>query len=263
MLLRLSVIDSHCHLTYDPLTRQLEDLLRRAGAAGVTGIITIGTTIEDSHAAFELSMRRDNVACTVGVHPSHAHEAPADVAGPLEDLAGEAKVLAIGETGIDLYHDKTHEARQRVVFIEQMRLAQRIGKPVVIHSRSAVDECLAIMADFPEVPAVFHCFTGTVAEARRVLERGYYLGFTGPVTYKKSDELREVVRICPADRQLVETDAPYLAPEPHRGKFPNEPAWVMHTAAKVAELRGMSLDELDRLTTGNCRRLFGWPGAMP
>ena len=254
------MIDSHCHLTYAPLAGQIDDVLRRAREAGVTGIITIGTTLDDSRAALELALSRDEVACTVGVHPSHAHEAPADVAGPLADLAGEAKVLAIGETGIDLYHDKTHEARQRVVFIEQMRLAQQIGKPVVIHSRSAVDECLAVMADFPDVPAVFHCFTGTVAEAQRVLDRGYYLGFTGPVTYKKSDELREVVAMCPADRLLVETDAPYLSPEPHRGKFPNEPAWVMHTAAKVAEVRGVSIEEIDRITTENCRRLLGWPG---
>jgi TatD DNase family protein len=181
------------------------------------------------------------------------------VAGPLADLAGEPKVMAIGETGIDLYHDRTHAERQRVVFIEQMRLAERMGKPVVIHSRSAVDECLTVMADFPGVPAVFHCFTGTREEAGRVLERGYYLGFTGPVTYRKSDELREVVRICPAERLLVETDAPYLSPEPMRGKFPNEPAWVIHTAAKVAEVRGVSVEEIDRLTTENCRRLFGWP----
>jgi TatD DNase family protein len=252
------VIDSHCHLTYDPLAGQIDAVLRRAEAAGVAGVITIGTTLEDSRRALDLAMSREEVACTVGVHPSHAHEAPADVAGPLADLAGETKVIAIGETGIDLYHDRTHADRQQVVFIEQMRLAERLSKPVVIHSRSAVHECLAVMADFPGVSAVFHCFTGTIDEARRVLERGYYLGFTGPVTYRKSDELREVVRICPTDRLLVETDAPYLSPEPMRGKFPNEPAWVMHTAAKVAEVRGVGVEEIDAVTTENCRRLFGW-----
>ncbi len=253
------MIDSHCHLTYDPLVRQIDDVLRRAHEAGVAGVITIGTTLDDSRRALDLAMSRDDVACTVGVHPSHAHDAPADVAGPLTDLVGETKVLAVGETGIDLYHDTTHADRQRAVFIEQMRLAQRIGKPVVIHSRSAVDECLAVMADFPEVPAVFHCFTGTAAEAGRILDRGYYLGFTGPVTYKKSDALREVVKMTPADRLLVETDAPYLSPEPMRGKFPNEPAWVMYTAAWVAEVRGVSVEEIDALTTINCLRLFGWP----
>lgn len=246
-------------MTYEPLARQVQDVLRRAAEAGVRGVITIGTTLDDSRAALELAMGHESVACTVGVHPSHAHESPADVATPLADLAGEAKVVAIGETGLDLYHDMTHIDRQRIVFIEQMRLAQEIGKPVVIHSRSAVDECLAVMADFPDVPAVFHCFTGTRQEAQRVLERGYYLGFTGPVTYRKSDELREVVRMTPPDRLLVETDAPYLSPEPMRGKFPNEPAWVMHTAAKVAEVRGVTLEILDEATTTNCRRLFGWP----
>lgn len=253
------MIDSHCHLTYEPLAGQLQDVLRRAGAAGVGGILTIGTTIDDSRAASTLAMTHDNVACAVGVHPSHAHEAPADVATALADLVGEPGVVAVGETGIDLYHDTTHVDRQRLVFIEQMRLAQQVGKPIVIHSRNAVDECLAVMADFPDVPAVFHCFTGTMSEADRVLDRGHYLGFTGPVTYKKSHELREIVRRVPADRLLVETDAPYLSPEPMRGKFPNEPAWVMHTAAAVAEVRGVAIEEIDRLTTANCRNLFGWP----
>lgn len=256
------MIDSHCHLTYDPLAGQVDDVLRRARNAGVTGVITIGTTIDDSRRALDLAMSRDGVACTVGVHPSHAHEAPADVTEPLADLAGEAKVVAIGETGIDLYHDSTHADRQRAVFIEQMRLAQQVGKPVVIHSRSAVAECLAVMADFLDVPGVFHCFTGTIDEARAVIERGYYLGFTGPVTYKKSDELRWVVKLCPAEQLLVETDAPYLSPEPQRGKFPNEPARVMHTAAKVAEVRGVSVQAIDRITTENCRRLFGWPSEI-
>ena len=255
------MIDSHCHLTYDPLAGQLDGVLRRAREAGVTGVITIGTTIEDSRRAVDLARAHANVACAVGVHPSHAHEAPADVAGPLADLVGDPTVVAVGETGIDLYHDRTHVERQRVVFIEQMRLAERVGKPVVIHSRSAVEECLAVMAEFPGVPAVFHCFTGTVEEARRIIARGYYLGFTGPVTYKKSDALREVVRMAPADRILVETDAPYLSPEPMRGKFPNEPAWTVHTAARVAAERGVSVAEIDRITTANCRRLFGWAGA--
>ena len=252
------MIDSHCHLTYEPLATDLEGVLARAMQVGITGCITIGTTIDDSRRAVAVADRFENVACTVGVHPGHAHEAPADVAPALADVVNAAKVVAVGETGLDYFHSMEHVDRQRAVFIEQLRLAQRVGKPVVIHSREAVDDTLAIMGGFPDVRAVFHCFTGTADEARRILDRGYYLGFTGPVTYKKGDALREVVKLVPDDRLLVETDAPYLSPEPVRHKRPCEPAYTMHTARKVAEVRGTSVEAIDRVTTENCQVLFGW-----
>lgn len=252
------MIDTHCHLTYKPLADDVEGVLARARAAGITGCITIGTTIDDSRRAIAVAEQYDNVACTVGVHPSHAHEEPPDVAKPLADLVSHRKVVAVGETGLDYFHTTEHVDRQRAVFIEQLRLAQATQKPVVIHSREAVDDTLAIMGGFPDIRAVFHCFTGTADEAKRILDRGYYLGFTGPVTYKKNDELREVVKLVPDDRLLVETDAPYLSPEPVRGKRPCEPAYTMHTARKVAEVRGVSIEALDRITTENCQALFGW-----
>ena len=255
------MIDTHCHLTYEPLAKNFADVLKRAADAGVRGLITIGTTVDDSRRALAVAEERENVACTIGVHPSHAHEAPADVATPLADLVGAQKVVAVGECGLDYFHSTEHVDRQRAVFIEQLRLAQKHGLPVVIHSREAVADTLLILGGFPDVRCVFHCFTGTSDEARRILDRNYWLGFTGPVTYKKNDELREIVKTVPDDKLLVETDAPYLSPEPVRGKRPCEPAYVMHTAAKVAEVRGVSVEEIDRLTTANCRALFGWPPA--
>ena len=253
------MIDTHCHLTYEPLAKDLAGVLKRAADAGVRNLITIGTTVDDSRKALAVAEEHANVACAVGVHPGHAHEAAADVATPLADLVGAQKVVAVGECGLDYFHSVEHVDRQRAVLIEQLRLAQKHELPVVIHSREAVADTLLILGGFPELRCVFHCFTGTMDEAERILDRGYYLGFTGPVTYKNSDELREVVKIVPADKLLVETDAPYLSPEPVRGKRPCEPAYVMHTAAKVAEVRGVSIEDVDRLTTANCRTLFGFP----
>ena len=252
------MIDTHCHLTYKPLADDVPGVLGRAREAGVTGVITIGTGLDDSRRCIAVAEQYDNVVCTVGVHPSHAHQEPPDVAGPLADLVSHRKVVAVGETGLDYFHTTDHVDRQRAVFIEQLRLAQATGRPVVIHSRDAIADTLAIMADFPDIPAVFHCFTGTADEAARILDRGYYIGFTGPVTYKKNDELRRIAGEVPDDRLLVETDAPFLSPEPVRSKRPCEPAYTMHTARKVAEVRGIRIEELDHLTTANCERLFGW-----
>jgi TatD DNase family protein len=144
-------------------------------------------------------------------------------------------------------------------FQGQLNLAIERNLPVVIHCREAVDDTLAILKEFPSIRGVFHCYTGTMAEARRILDAGFLLGFTGPVTFKKSDELRAIARMVPDDRLLVETDAPYLSPEPHRGQKVNQPALVMHVASRIAAERGISMEELDEMTTANASRLFGWP----
>jgi TatD DNase family protein len=161
--------------------------------------------------------------------------------------------------GLDYHHKFASRAMQTMAFEKQLELARRVGKPVVIHCRDAIDDTLALMSKFPNVPAVFHCFTGTADEARRVLDAGYLIGFTGIVTYKNSAELKEVARFVPADRFFVETDAPYLSPEPVRKVKTNEPSFVMHTAAAVAQIRGVSAEEIDRLTTENAERFFRWP----
>jgi len=252
------MIDTHCHLTDPRLSAQLEDVIGRARVAGVTRLITVGTDLEDDRAAIALCRGRENVRCAVGIHPNYTQDATLADVPALRELQKDASVVALGEMGLDYFHKFADRAHQARLFEAQLGVAAEVGRPVVIHSREAIDDTLAIMRNFPGVRAVFHCFTGTADEADRILAAGYWISFTGPVTYKKNDALREVVRRVPIDRLMVETDAPYLSPEPKRGQKTNEPALVMYTAAKVAEVRGIGLDELDRVTTENATRFFGW-----
>lgn len=250
--------DTHCHLTDERLGSQLDDVLSRAAAAGVSRIVTIGTGITDSQASVEVARGRANVRCTVGVHPNYvAHERFEEVP-LLRGLQAAPEVVAIGEIGLDYHYGLEHKARQAEFFEAQMQIASECRRAVVIHCREAVDDALAILGKFPGVPCVFHCFTGSVDEARRILDAGYLLGFTGPITFKKSDDLREVVKITPMDRLLVETDAPYLSPEPMRKQKVNEPALVMYVARAVAAVKGMSLEEVDVVTTANASRFYSW-----
>lgn len=252
------MIDSHCHLTYEQLHGQLEGVLSRAKAAGVSRIITIGTSAADAEKAIALCRRHENVRCAVGIHPHHAGEASEADLSALRRLEREPEVLALGEMGLDYHYDFAPRARQHEVFRAQLEHARQAGRPVVIHCREAVDDCLAIFDDFPDIWALFHCFTGTQAEARRILDRGYLIGFTGILTYRRSDELREVARFIPADQMVVETDAPYLSPEPVRKHKNNEPSFVVHTAAALARARGVTVEEVDRQTTENVLRFFRW-----
>jgi TatD DNase family protein len=252
------MIDTHCHLTDPRLSGQLEDVIERARVAGVARMITVGTDLEDDRAAIALCRGRANVRCAVGIHPNYTQHATLADVPVLRELQKDGSVVALGEMGLDYFHQFADRGHQAKLFEAQLALATEVGRPVVIHSREAIDDTLAIMRNFPGVRAVFHCFTGTAEEAERILAAGYWISFTGPVTYKKNDALREVVRRVPIDRLMVETDAPYLSPEPKRGQKTNEPALVMYTAAKVAEVRGMGLDELDRVTTENAARFFEW-----
>jgi len=253
------MIDTHCHLTDPRLFEQLDTVLQRAATAGVNRIITIGTSIDDAQRCLDLCRGRSNVRCAMGVHPNYSHEVEPSELPRLRELQSDPSVLALGEMGLDYHYDFSPRARQHATFEFQLQLSTELSRPVVIHCREATDDCLAVMANFHNIRAVFHCFTGDRSEAAKVLEAGYMLGFTGPITYKKSDELREVVKMTPLDRLVVETDAPYLSPEPMRKQKTNEPAFVMHTARMVAELKGKSLEEIDAITTANASRFFGWP----
>ena len=252
------MIDTHCHLTDERLGGQLEEVLGRAEAAGVGRMITVGTNIADDLAAVELCRGRGNLRCTVGVHPNYVGEADAGELPWLRGIQMDPAVVALGEMGLDYHYDRSPRQKQAEFFRFQLALALEVGRPVVIHCREAVEDCLGIMGEFSSVRAVFHCFTGTLEEARKILDRGYLLGFTGAVTFKKADELREVARFAPGDRILVETDAPYLTPEPFRKQKVNEPAMVVHTAACVARVRGITVEEVDRVTTSNAEGFFGW-----
>lgn len=252
------MVDSHCHLTDPRLRGQLEDVLGRAAAAGVTRMITIGTSVDDARAAIELCHAHPQLRCAIGIHPNYSHEAKADDVATIRELQRDPAVVALGEMGLDYFHQFADRATQRRFFEQQLALAAELDRPVVIHSRDATDDTLAILRNFPSVRCDFHCFTGSLAEATKILDAGHYLGFTGAVTFKKNDELREAVRRTPRDRLLIETDAPYLTPEPMRKQKTNEPALVVHVAATIAKVWGVSIEEVDTITTKNVDRFFNF-----
>ncbi|MFI5380361.1 MAG: TatD family hydrolase [Tepidisphaerales bacterium] len=252
------MIDSHTHLTYPQLFSRLPAVLNNARQAGVTGMITIGTDIADAEKAIALCRRFPHIRCAVGIHPHHSAEARDDHLARLAEVEADPAVLALGEMGLDYHYDFSPRDIQKRIFLAQLDLARQRNRPIVIHCREAVDDCLAILRDFPAIRADFHCFTGVKSEARRILDLGHMIGLTGVVTYKKSDELREIAAFIPDAQLLVETDAPYLAPEPVRKQKNNEPAFVMHTAAAIARIRGVTLQKLDEITTANVARFFGW-----
>ena len=252
------MIDTHCHLTDSRLGDQLAGVLQRAAAAGVTRMISIGTGLEDDLAVIALCARLPNVRCAIGVHPNYTAETELSDLPRLRDLQSDPSVLALGEMGLDYHYDRSPRAKQKAVFEFQLQLATEFNRPVVIHCREAVDDCLAMMRNFPSVRADFHCFTGSLSEAKRILDAGYILGFTGPITFKKNEELREVVKFTPIDRLLVETDAPYLTPEPMRKLKTNEPALVIHVAKVAAEIKGLDHAEFDQLVEKNATKFFGW-----
>lgn len=252
------MIDSHCHLTDPRLFEQLPDVLRRAADAGVGRVLTVGTSVSDAQAAIALCRNHPQVRCAIGIHPNYSHEATLGDVPILRDLQNDPSVVALGEMGLDYHYDFADRVTQRQFFEAQLAMAAELKRRVVIHCREAVPDTLALMADFPGVTGVFHCFTGTPAEAEQVLAAGHWLSYTGVVTFKKNDALREAVRLTPRDRLMVETDAPYLSPEPFRSQKVNEPALVVHTAAVVAKVWGVGVAEVDRITTQNVGRFFGW-----
>jgi TatD DNase family protein len=252
------MIDTHCHLTDPRLGDQLPSVLARAAAAGVGRMISIGTGLEDDLAVIALCAQLPNVRCAIGVHPNYTAEVELSELPRLRDMASDPCVVALGEMGLDYHYDRAPRDKQKAVFEFQLQLATELNRPGVIHCREATDDCLAILRNFASIRADFHCFTGSLAEAKQILDAGYMLGFTGPVTFKKNDELREVVRLTPVDRLLVETDAPYLTPEPMRKQKINEPALVVHVAKVVAQIKGVDYEEFNRIVERNATGFFGW-----
>lgn len=257
----LGLTDTHAHLQEPGLRDDLAGVLARARDAGVSRVIAVGMTAADSAEVIQIVRDHPGVFATVGVHPNYAAEAAPGDWDRVAKLAGSAGVVALGETGLDRYWDRTPFDVQQDWFGRHLDLASQLGLPVVIHCREAEADILAqLRALARPVRGVLHSFTGDRADAEAFLELGLHLSFAGMVTFKnkKLDALREAATLVPADRLLVETDSPYLSPHPHRGR-PNEPARVALTAAVIAEVRGMSLPDLAALTTENARRLFGLP----
>lgn len=252
------LVDTHCHLTYEGLVEDTGAVLARAAAAGVTRVVTIGTDLPDHAKVLGLVRRFPQAYAALGIHPHHAAEVEEGYERFLENrVRGEPKVLAVGECGLDYHYNFAPRLLQRGVFLNQLEMARRIGKPVVLHVREAHADAQAIMQDFTDLHFVVHCFTGTPDECRQWLTMGAYIGITGIVTYKNAVDVQASAKLVPAERLLVETDAPYLSPEPVRKVKINEPANVAHTAAFIAELRGVSAEELARQTTENAGRFYG------
>jgi TatD DNase family protein len=259
---KIMLIDTHCHLTYPGLFERVGEVIARAKEAGVARMITVGTHVADQHKAISLAREHGAVFAALGIHPHHAGETEEGYEAFLENaLKREAKVVALGECGLDYHYDFCPRLLQRGVFINQLEIARRLGVPVILHVREAHGDALAIARDFAAgatgVRLVVHCFTGTPGECEGWLEIGAYVGITGIVTYKNAEDVRASAKLVPAERLLVETDAPYLSPEPVRKVKVNEPSHVVHTAKYLAELRGVSEEELARQTTENAGRLFG------
>jgi TatD DNase family protein len=251
-------IDSHCHLDYfTPM--ELPDVLARAAAAGVGEMVTIGTTMAQSQGLPTLTEAHENLWCTVGVHPHHAAEAPVPAPEALVALTLHPKVIGIGESGLDYFYDRAPRDVQGENFRAHIRGARLAGLPLAIHARDADADIARILQeerdDGGDFAFLLHCFSSSRALAETALAMGGYVSFSGILTFPRSNELREIARDVPAERLLVETDAPYLAPVPFRGKR-NEPGHVVHTARVLAEVRGLAPEVLAALTTANFRRLF-------
>jgi TatD DNase family protein len=249
-------IDTHCHLEMKEFGKDRDEVIARAEAAGIEALITIGSDLDGTLKGVDLAERHDHIYSSVGIHPHDAKDFTDKTYDLLKELTGKRKVVAIGETGLDFHYDHSPRDVQRRVFERHLLLAVETGLPVVIHSREANDDTLRIVRDSGVTRGVFHCFSGDMKMAEQVVAMGFCISLAGPVTFKKSLNLQEVARRVPDDALLLETDAPYLSPEPFRGKR-NEPAYLVYTARKIAELRGISLQDVSRITTLNAKRLFG------
>ncbi|HEY7991976.1 MAG TPA: TatD family hydrolase [Stellaceae bacterium] len=248
------LVDSHCHIDFAELDER-PALIDRARAAGVRTMLTIGTKAEELAEVIEIASSDPDIWATVGIHPHEAQATPDDIIDRLADMVAHPKVIGIGETGLDFHYDHSPRERQAELFRAQCRLARAAGLPVIVHSRNADTETAAILKEEGVTRGIIHCFSTTRALSEPALALGFHISISGIVTFKNADELRGIVGEIPLDRLLIETDAPYLAPIPMRGKT-NEPAFIVHTAAKVAELKGISAEELGRITTDNFFRLF-------
>ena len=252
------LIDSHCHLDFPELAGDEEAVLARARMAGVGGMLTIGTRLDQFERVRAIAERHGNVWCSVGVHPHEAKEEGQRTPDRLIEATRHPKVVGIGETGLDFYYEHSPRAEQAESFRAHIAASRETGLPLIVHTRDADQETIDMLeeeAGKGAFPGLIHCFSSGADVARHALALGFYISISGIVTFKAAESLRTIVRDIPLDRLLVETDSPYLAPIPKRGKT-NEPAYVAHTAAKVAELKGVGIAELEAATTANFFRLF-------
>ena len=254
------LVDTHCHLDFEDLTAEQDGILARAKQAGVLQVITIGIDLPTSRRAIELAEANVEIYATIGIHPHNACALSSKDYQELLSLGHKSQVVAYGEIGLDFYRNYKPRPVQISCLHDQLNVARQLGLPIVIHDREAHEEVLQILREQKawEIGGAMHCFSGDWSFAKKCLDLGFYLSIAGPVTFAKAQILQNVARQCPLDRLLLETDAPFLAPVPKRGKR-NEPAFLIHTAEKIASLRNITLEEVARQTTSNARRFFKLP----
>jgi len=254
----MELIDTHCHLTFDGLIQDIDGVITRSKAAGVTGWVTVGTDMQENLKAVELTEKYENMYAAVGMHPHDAKDVTDDTLARLKELARNEKVIAIGETGLDYHYNHSLHEDQRRVFAEHLKIAAELDLPVIIHCRKAFEETMEVLDSHAGrvKKIVFHCFSGSSEQAKIILDKGYYISFTGVVTFKNARIKQEAAKIVPTDRLMLETDCPYMSPEPMRKQKINEPALMLHTAKYLAELKGMNLTDFANAVTATSRAFF-------
>ena len=246
--------DSHCHLFYDQIFRDIDNVLIRSKRLGVSRFICVGTNINDSLLSLDIAEKFENVYCSAGIHPHDSQDVDKDYIQQIELIMNSKKMIAIGEIGLDYFRNISSKKNQIKVFNELLQLAEKINKPIIFHNRDADQDIIDILSSYPNVIGVSHCFSSTLSTAKKLLDMGYYISFSGNLTFKNSD-LSKVAKYLPLDRLLVETDSPYLSPEPYRGE-PNEPGRTRYVAEKLAEIHNISFESVAEETTKNVNKLF-------
>jgi len=255
----MELIDTHCHLTFEQLADDIEAVLARSVTEGVTGWLTVGTDPQQNRKAIELAWKYRNMYAAVGIHPHDAHDVTAETLIELKELAQSEKVVALGETGLDFHYNFSNPSDQKRAFAAQLKIAKELNLPVIIHCREAFDETMEILDQYGRDirGVVFHCFSGSTVQAKIVLDYGFYISFTGVVTFKNADLIRQAAKIVPLNRLMLETDCPYMSPEPMRKQKINEPAFMIHTAKYLAELKQMDLTDFTNAVTDTSKSFFG------
>ena len=252
------MIDTHCHLTFEDLIGDIDGVVARSRQAGVTSWITVGTDPQENQKAIELTRRFENMYAAVAIHPHDARIVTDEILQELKELAQDEKVVAIGETGLDYHYNHSLHEDQRRVFADHLKLAAELDLPVIIHCRKAFDETVEILERHGSgtEKVVFHCFSGSAEQAKILIKRGFYFSFTGVVTFKNAEKTRKAASVIPVDRLMLETDCPYMSPEPMRKQKINEPALMLHTAKYLAELKQMDLADFANAVTATSKNFF-------
>ena len=248
------IVDTHCHLYFEELNKDLDGVLSRANELGVNTFICVGTNINDSHESLTLAQKYKNIYATAGIHPHDSKDAAEDDLQELRKLLDNEKIVAVGEMGLDYFRNISNPETQKTVFRAQLQLAEDISKPIVFHNREADEDIIRILSDFPNVIGVAHCFSSSYETAMKLIEMGFYISFSGNLTFKNS-HLPKVAKKLPLERLLVETDSPFLSPVPYRGKT-NEPGRSRYVVEKLAEIFGSDIDKIASITTANAKKLF-------